>query len=99
MVLPASSFSFLRVIKKHALAGVVQWVEHRPVDQKVPGLIPIKAAGASPVQALVRGHLGGSQSMYLFHIRVSPSLPPFHSLKSNGKTSSGGDDNTAKKQR
>nr|KAF6416511.1 MYCBP associated protein [Molossus molossus] len=68
-----------------ALAGVAQGLECRPVHQRVAGLIPCQ--GLVPGLQVrspgsVGAHLGGNQSMCLFHIDVSLSysLLPFHSL-------------------
>ena len=56
--------------KSHALAGVAQWIEHRPVNQGVTGSIPGSGAslgfGMGPQWGTCKGQL---------HIDVS--LPPF----------------------
>ena len=61
-----------------ALAGVAQWIERQPVNQKVTGLIPRAHAWVSG-EGCVRGNL----SMFLSHIDVP--LPPslLLSLKTN----------------
>ena len=58
-----------------ALAGVTQWTECRPVNQRVMGLIPSQGTclGCGPGQARSRGHERGNYSlMFLF---LFPSFP------------------------
>ena len=62
--------------EKGALARWLSGLEHRPTHQKV-GLIDPQS-GHMPrlqVRSLVRARTGGSQSMFLSHMSLSPSLP------------------------
>ena len=64
-------------IKTLALAGVVQWIECRPTNQKVTSSIPgqVRAHAWVLGQAPGWGHARGNRSTYLSHTAVS--LPPF----------------------
>ena len=68
--------------KTTALAGVAQWMEHRPVHQKVTSSIPSQGTclGCGPGPHL--GRARGNWPVYLSHISVSLPLflPPFPSL-------------------
>ena len=55
----------------------LSWLEHSPVRQKVSGSIPSRCL---QVPSLVRVHMGGNQSMFFSHIKVSLSLSLFLSL-------------------
>ena len=59
-----------------ALAGVAQWIECQPVNQKVTGLIPGQGTCLVVGPVPRRGCLRGNQ-LFLSHIDVS--LPPFPS--------------------
>ena len=70
-----ANFSF-RVSNENmplALAGVAQWIEHRPASQKVAGWIPVRAhawvAGQVPSRGCVRGN------HTLMFLSLSFSLP------------------------
>lgn len=71
-------------LKRVALVGLVQWVERRPADLKVPSSILVSSgtlvAGSSRLGFPVVGaHAGSNQSMFsLTSIFVFPF--PFHSL-------------------
>ena len=64
------------------LGDVAQWIEHRPVNQKVASSIPSQdtCLGCGPGPWL--GAVRGNQSMYLSHMDVSLPLflPPVPSL-------------------
>ena len=70
-------------LKMHcsALAGVAQWIEHRPTNRKVPGSIPGQGTCQSGLGPQL-GHAKGNLSMLLLHIDASLPLflPPFPSF-------------------
>ena len=53
-----------------ALAGVAQWIEHRPVNQRVIGSIPSQGPGRVGSS---RGRTRGNHTLML--LSLSPSLP------------------------
>ena len=77
---------FLKVCQKQisALAGVAQWTEHWPANQKVTGSIPGQGTFLYCRPGPWLGCARGNQSMFLSHTDVSFPLflPPF-SLKIN----------------
>ena len=77
---PLVSLRFLQKIMLKALAGVGQWIEHRPVNQRVACSIPVRA------HAWVEGPVPSSggcerQPDIDVFLPLSPSLP--FSLKIN----------------
>ena len=58
-----------------ALAGVAQWIERRPANQRVAGSIPNHGTclGCGPGQVSTRGHVRGNHT--LMFLSFSPSLP------------------------
>ena len=64
-----------RKIKKRspALAGVSQWIEHRPVNQRVTGWIPSQGTCLGCSQVSSKGHLRGNHT--LVFLSLSFSLP------------------------
>ena len=50
-----------------ALTGLAQWIEHRPVDWRVPGSIPVKGMYLGWGHIPSRRCAGGSWSMFLSH--------------------------------
>ena len=56
-----------------ALAGVAQWIECQPVNQKVTGLIPIRAHAWAAGQVPSGGHERHNHT--LMFPSLSPSLP------------------------
>ena len=63
------------------LAGVAQWVECQPVNQKVTGLIPSQGTCLGHRPDPGWGAVRGSQMIFLSHINVSLPLflSPFRS--------------------
>ena len=59
-----------------ALAGMAQWNEREPVDEKLTGLIPSQGTwlGGGPDPQL--GRARGNQLMFLSYQCFSPSLSP-----------------------
>ena len=58
---------------KLTLAGVAQWAEHQPANQKAAVRFPVRAQAWVVSQVLNLGSVRGNQSMFLF-------LPKFPSL-------------------
>ena len=63
-----------------ALAGVAQWIEHRPVDWKVAGLVPCQGTclGCRPnlwLGAYERQPIDVSLSQWYFSPSLTPSFP------------------------
>ena len=58
------------------LAGVAQWIEHRPANQRVTGWIPSQGTclGCGLGQVSSRGHARGNHPLS-FSPSLSPSLP------------------------
>ena len=56
------------------LAGVAQWIEHWPVNQRVTGSIPSWGTCLVAGQVPGWGHVKGNLSMYLLHMDVSLPL-------------------------
>ena len=78
-------FSVLIKIKLSALAGVAQWIECWPVNQRVAGSIPRRGTCLSFRSGPQCEPVRSNQWMYILHINVSlpPSLPL--SLKNTNK--------------
>ena len=56
-----------------ALAGMAQWIEHRPANQRVAGSIPSGGTLWVVGQVPSRGHVRGNHT--LMFLSLSPSLP------------------------
>ena len=57
-----------------ALAGVAQWIECKPVNQRATGSIPFRAHAWVVGQVPSRGHARGNHT--LMFLSFSFSLPP-----------------------
>ena len=71
--------SNIKIHNDMALAGVAQWIECWPVNQRVTCLIPSQGTclGCGPDHVPSRGHARGKHTrMFLV---LSPFLPPFPS--------------------
>ena len=75
------SFHFLFKKLKTALAGVAQWIDCRPANQKVAGSIPSQGTclccGPGPQLGACKRQLIDASPAHRF---FSPFLPPFPSL-------------------
>ena len=58
------------------LADVAQWIEHRPVNQRVASLIPSQGTclGCGPGQ-VHRGHVRGNRTLIFLSLSFSLSSP------------------------
>ena len=71
-----------RRFDKIALAGVAQWIEHWPANQKVASSIPGQGTCLGCWPGYWLGGVRGNRLMSLSHVSVSLPLflPPFPSL-------------------
>ena len=58
-----------------ALAGVAQWIEHSPANQRVAGSIPSQGTGLGWGRVPSRRHTKESTTHWCFSPSLSPSLP------------------------
>ena len=56
-----------------ALAGVAQWIEHWPANQRVNSLIPIRAHAWGAGQVPSRGHARGNHTLMFLSLFFSLS--------------------------
>ena len=69
-----------RLFKKWALAGVAQWIERRPANQRVTSLIPIHS---TCLDCTLGPQLGAQERQPHMDVSLPLFLPPFPSLKIN----------------
>ena len=62
-----------------ALAGVAQWIECRPANQKVTGPIPVRTRAWVVGQVPSWGCVRGNWQMYSHYVSLPLFLPPFSS--------------------
>ena len=68
--------TFIRIViikKTRALAGVTQWIECQPVNQKVTGSIPSHGTCLDSGPGPQWGHVRGNHTVMF--LSLSPSLP------------------------
>ena len=60
---------------KCALAGVAQWVEHQPVNQKVAGSIPSQGTCLGVARVLSKGCMRGNHTLMFLSLFFSLPSP------------------------
>ena len=55
-------------------AGVAQWIEYQPANQRVTASTPIRASARVAGQVPSKGHARGNHTLMFLFLSLSPSL-------------------------